>query len=144
LQREAEIRRTFEFACGPVFAHLILADEINRTPPKTQAALLEAMQEMQVTVGGKTLPLAPPFVVYATQNPIEHEGTYPLPEAQLDRFFFNLIIDYPSLEEEREIVALDASSSMGFGQRISKLEFASFFVAAVFYLVVKGRDRVSL
>jgi MoxR-like ATPase len=104
LQTGTEGSRRFEFNPGPVFANLILADEINRTPPKTQAALLEAMQENQVTVAGRTLPLEKPFVVYATQNPIEHEGTYPLPEAQLDRFFFCLKIDYPSLEEEREIV----------------------------------------
>ncbi|MBA4388762.1 MAG: AAA family ATPase [Verrucomicrobia bacterium] len=97
-------RRKFEFFAGPIFANLILADEINRTPPKTQAALLEAMQERQVTVAGRTMQLNEPFVVYATQNPIEHEGTYPLPEAQLDRFFFNLLIDYPSMGEEREIV----------------------------------------
>lgn len=96
--------REFEFVPGPIFANLILADEINRTPPKTQAALLEAMQEKQVTVSGKTRPLSEPFIVYATQNPIEHEGTYPLPEAQLDRFFFNLLIDYPELAEERDIV----------------------------------------
>lgn len=96
--------RKFEFHPGPIFANLILADEINRTPPKTQAALLEAMQENQVTVAGRTMPLEPPFVVYATQNPIEHEGTYPLPEAQLDRFFFCLKIDYPSFDEERDIV----------------------------------------
>lgn len=104
LQDSAGGSREFVFARGPVFAHLVLADEINRTPPKTQAALLEAMQERQVTVGGKTVPLPDPFVVYATQNPIEHEGTYPLPEAQLDRFFFNLKIDYPSVEQEVEIV----------------------------------------
>lgn len=104
LQTGTEGNRRFEFNPGPVFANLILADEINRTPPKTQAALLEAMQENQVTVAGRTLPIEKPFVVYATQNPIEHEGTYPLPEAQLDRFFFCLKIDYPSLEEEREIV----------------------------------------
>ncbi|GAA5481090.1 AAA family ATPase [Haloferula sargassicola] len=97
--------RQFRFAAGPIFANLILADEINRTPPKTQAALLEAMQEKQVTVGGETRPLEEPFTVFATQNPIEHEGTYPLPEAQLDRFFFELRIDYPSLAEEQEIVA---------------------------------------
>lgn len=96
--------RAFEFVQGPVFANLLLADEINRTPPKTQSALLEAMQEKQVSVAGKTLPMETPFIVYATQNPIEHEGTYPLPEAQLDRFFFNLLIDYPSLDEERQIV----------------------------------------
>jgi len=96
--------REFRFAPGPIFAHLILADEINRTPPKTQAALLEAMQEKQVTVNGRTRRLEEPFVVFATQNPIEHEGTYPLPEAQLDRFFFELHIGYPSLDEEEEIV----------------------------------------
>ena len=100
----AEGRREFEFRAGPIFANLILADEINRTPPKTQAALLEAMQEKQVTVAGRTMELPVPFIVYATQNPIEHEGTYPLPEAQLDRFFFNILIDYPTLDEEREIV----------------------------------------
>ncbi len=104
LQEQGEGRRAFEFKPGPVFANLILADEINRTPPKTQAALLEAMQERQVTVSGRTMPLEEPFVVYATQNPIEHEGTYPLPEAQLDRFFFCLKIDYPSYDEEREVV----------------------------------------
>jgi len=97
-------KRQFEFVPGPIFANLILADEINRTPPKTQAALLEAMQERQVTVAGTSRSLKEPFIVYATQNPIEHEGTYPLPEAQLDRFFFSLTIDYPNREEEREIV----------------------------------------
>jgi MoxR-like ATPase len=96
--------RKFEFVHGPVFANLILADEINRTPPKTQSALLESMQEHQITVAGRTLPLEDPFLVFATQNPIEHEGTYPLPEAQLDRFFFSLNIGYPSMDEEREIV----------------------------------------
>ena len=104
LQDGAGGKRAFEFVPGPIFAHLILADEINRTPPKTQAALLEAMQERQVTIGGKTVGLPDPFIVYATQNPIEHEGTYPLPEAQLDRFFFNLKIDYPSVAQEIEIV----------------------------------------
>jgi MoxR-like ATPase len=96
--------RTFKFVPGPVFANLILADEINRTPPKTQAALLEAMQEKQVTVAGQTRKLDEPFTVFATQNPIEHEGTYPLPEAQLDRFFFQLNIGYPTIEEEEQIV----------------------------------------
>lgn len=96
--------RSFEFTPGPIFANLILADEINRTPPKTQAALLEAMQEKQVTVAGQTRPLGSPFIVFATQNPIEHEGTYPLPEAQLDRFFYNIHIDYPTIEEEAEII----------------------------------------
>lgn len=105
LQEDPETgRRHFQFVKGPVFANLILADEINRTPPKTQSALLEAMQELQVTVTGRTLKLDEPFIVFATQNPIEHEGTYPLPEAQLDRFFMSLNIDYPGAEEERRIV----------------------------------------
>src|SRR3954465_6963594 len=103
LQDTAGGRREFEFVHGPVFANLVLADEINRAPPKTQAAMLEAMQEQKVTVVGKTFPLEPPFLVLATQNPIEQEGTYPLPEAQLDRFMFLLELDYPSEEEEVKI-----------------------------------------
>ncbi|MBT3168620.1 MAG: MoxR family ATPase [Candidatus Cloacimonetes bacterium] len=99
-------KRYFEYIKGPVFANIILADEINRTPPKTQAALLQAMQEFQVTAGNKTFDLDLPFFVFATQNPIEQEGTYPLPEAQLDRFMFNIFIDYPSFEEEKKIVKL--------------------------------------
>jgi MoxR-like ATPase len=97
--------RRFVFTPGPIFAQVILADEINRTPPKTQAALLEAMQERTVTVAGKVYRLEEPFTVLATQNPIEQEGTYPLPEAQLDRFLFELLVDYPSLEEEKRVVA---------------------------------------
>ncbi|MBL9076543.1 MAG: MoxR family ATPase [Planctomycetes bacterium] len=97
-------RREFKFLPGPVFANVILADEINRTPPKTQAALLEAMQEYQVTIGGQRHELTKPFFVLATQNPIEQEGTYPLPEAQLDRFMFMVKVDYPSAQEEREIL----------------------------------------
>jgi len=97
-------RRTFRFVKGPIFANLLLADEINRTPPKTQAALLQAMQEYRVTAGGETYPLDLPFLVFATQNPIEQEGTYPLPEAQLDRFMFYVTVDYPSADEELEIV----------------------------------------
>lgn len=96
--------RQFSFLKGPVFANVVLADEINRTPPKTQAALLEAMQEKSVTVGGKRMPLPDPFFVLATQNPIEQEGTYPLPEAQLDRFMFSIFVDYPSESEEMQIV----------------------------------------
>jgi MoxR-like ATPase len=96
--------RAFRFLPGPLFAHVVLADEINRTPPKTQAALLEAMQEHQVTVGGRRHTLPEPFFVLATQNPIEQEGTYPLPEAQLDRFMFNVLVDYPTEEEEFQIV----------------------------------------
>jgi len=102
-------RREIKFVRGPIFANIILADEINRTPPKTQAALLEAMQEYQVTAGGEQLPLDRPFFVLATQNPIELEGTYPLPEAQLDRFMFNIVIDYLSAEDELE-VALSTTS----------------------------------
>ncbi|MGR6088433.1 MAG: AAA family ATPase [Arcticibacter sp.] len=96
--------RNFKFVKGPLFANIILADEINRTPPKTQAALLEAMQERAVTAAGKRYVLDSPFFVLATQNPIEQEGTYPLPEAQLDRFMFNVVLDYPSVEEEIEVV----------------------------------------
>lgn len=102
--REQDRRLEFQYQAGPVFANLILADEINRTPPKTQAALLEAMQERKVTVGGQSRALPEPFLVVATQNPVEQEGTYPLPEAQLDRFMFSLYLDYPSKEEEKEIV----------------------------------------
>jgi MoxR-like ATPase len=97
-------RREFQFQRGPIFAHLILADEINRATPKTQSALLEAMQEHQVTAGGEIRKLAEPFFVMATQNPIDQEGTYPLPEAQLDRFFFKVIVDYPTADELREVL----------------------------------------
>ena len=103
-------RRVMRFIQGPVFANIVLADEINRTPPKTQAALLQAMQEKEVTAGGQTMPLELPFFVLATQNPIELEGTYPLPEAQLDRFMFNVQVDYPSQAEEEQIVATTTSS----------------------------------
>lgn len=96
--------RNFKFVKGPLFANIILADEINRTPPKTQSALLEAMQEKSVTAAGHTYPMDNPFFVLATQNPIEQEGTYPLPEAQLDRFMFNILVDYPAFEEEMQIV----------------------------------------
>jgi MoxR-like ATPase len=99
-------KRVIRFIRGPIFANILLADEINRTPPKTQAALLEAMQEYQVTVGGIRHELERPLFVLATQNPIEQEGTYPLPEAQLDRFMFNVVIDYPSAEEERRILTM--------------------------------------
>jgi MoxR-like ATPase len=105
LQHDEDGQRRFEFVRGPIFTQLLLADEINRTPPKTQAALLEAMQECTVTVSGHTYQLEEPFLVLATQNPIEQEGTYALPEAQLDRFLFQIQIDYPTLEDERTIVA---------------------------------------
>ncbi len=115
-------KRVFRFVAGPVFANVVLADEINRTPPKTQAALLQAMQEYRVTVSGQTYELPAPFFVLATQNPIELEGTYPLPEAQLDRFMFSIRIDYPSLEEEREIVK---STTSAYLPKLAKILSAS-------------------
>tara|TARA_Y100000994_G_scaffold60400_1_gene48720 strand:+ start:584 stop:1561 length:978 start_codon:yes stop_codon:yes gene_type:complete len=110
-QDEKTGNRKFKFIKGPVFSNIILADEINRTPPKTQSALLEAMQENKVTIGGITYDIDAPLFVMATQNPIEQEGTYPLPEAQLDRFMFNVIIDYPSFNEELDIVKNNTSDS---------------------------------
>ncbi len=104
-------RREFRFVRGPLFANIVLADEVNRTPPKTQAALLQAMQEYRVTAGGQTFPLDLPFLVFATQNPIEQEGTYPLPEAQLDRFMFLVDVGYPSAEEEIQIVKTTTGAS---------------------------------
>jgi len=106
-------KRAFRFAPGPIFGNLVLADEINRAPPKTQAALLQAMQERTVTVAGRTYPLPRPFFVLATQNPIEQEGTYPLPEAQLDRFMFELTVGYPSREEEVQIVTSTTGATDG-------------------------------
>ncbi|QQS36796.1 MAG: AAA family ATPase [Ignavibacteriales bacterium] len=111
-------KRNFKFVKGPVFANVILADEINRTPPKTQSALLEAMQEHKVTAAGTTYHLPEPFFVLATQNPIEQEGTYPLPEAQLDRFMFNLWLDYPSFQEEVKIVH---STTSGYNPQLNKV-----------------------
>ncbi|MFO7896003.1 MAG: MoxR family ATPase [Candidatus Cloacimonadales bacterium] len=110
-ENKSDGKRYFEFIKGPVFANIILADEINRTPPKTQSALLQAMQEYQITAGNQTFELTKPFLVMATQNPIEQEGTYPLPEAQLDRFMFNIYIDYPSAVEEKEIVKRTTSGA---------------------------------
>ena len=119
--------RNFKFNKGPVFANIILADEINRTPPKTQAALLEAMQEKTVTVSGTEYRLPKPFFVLATQNPIEQEGTYPLPEAQLDRFMFNMILDYPTFEEEISIVkATTSSQSINVNKIVSQDEIIGF------------------
>jgi MoxR-like ATPase len=111
-------KKNFKFIKGPVFANIILADEINRTPPKTQSALLEAMQEKNVTVAGQNHKLHEPFFVLATQNPIEQEGTYPLPEAQLDRFMFNIILDYPKFEDELEIVR---STTSGISKKVNKV-----------------------
>ena len=103
LQETTGGKREFEFVKGPLFANVVLADEINRAPAKTQAAMLEAMQEHRITILGKTYPLAPPFFVLTTQNPVEQEGTYPLPEAQLDRFMFMIELDYPGRDEEIQI-----------------------------------------
>jgi MoxR-like ATPase len=111
-------QKNFRFIKGPIFANIVLADEINRTPPKTQSALLEAMQEHAVTAAGTTYTLEEPFFVLATQNPIEQEGTYPLPEAQLDRFMFNIWLDYPSLDEEVQIVK---STTAEYNPQIQKL-----------------------
>jgi MoxR-like ATPase len=126
---EAGTRRELVFHKGPLFGNLILADEINRTPPKTQAALLEAMQELAVTVNGKTYPLPPPFVVVATQNPIEQEGTYPLPEAQLDRFMLSIHVGYPSGEEELAIASRPArfrTDDFGLEPVAGGADFAAF------------------
>ena len=119
--------RQFKFVKGPVFANIILADEINRTPPKTQAALLEAMQEKNVTVSGKTYKLSEPFFVLATQNPIEQEGTYPLPEAQLDRFMFNLMLDYPTYEEEIAVVKSTTAANSNKVEAVMNAEEILYF-----------------
>ena len=144
--------RQMRFVKGPVFAGVVLADEINRTPPKTQAALLEAMQERSVTVSGTTYPLPAPFFVLATQNPIEQEGTYPLPEAQLDRFMFNVRLDYPSFDEEVQIVkqttadssqqvaqVLDASQIIDFQQAIRRMPVPDNVVEYAVRLVTSTR-----
>ena len=119
--------RSFKFIPGPIFSNIILADEINRTPPKTQAALLEAMQEKVVTVGGQTHRLPQPFFVLATQNPIEQEGTYPLPEAQLDRFMFNVFLTYPSFEEELQVVKNTTANRKVELNKILNADEISFF-----------------
>lgn len=144
--------RQFRFIKGPLFANIVLADEINRTPPKTQAALLEAMQERNVTVSGKSYPMGSPFFVLATQNPIEQEGTYPLPEAQLDRFMLNLVLTYPSFEEEMDIVrqttsnetasprkVMNASEIMAFQALVRKAPIAENVLQYTVNLVSKTR-----
>ncbi|MBX9852394.1 MAG: MoxR family ATPase [Cytophagaceae bacterium] len=144
--------RNFKFIKGPIFANIILADEINRTPPKTQAALLESMQEYSVTIAGNAYPLEKPFFVLATQNPIEQEGTYPLPEAQLDRFMFNLKLDYPSFQSEVDIVKATTSSKLstaspvlsgeqikGFQELVRKVPVADNVVEYAVQLVHKTR-----
>lgn len=146
--------RKFKFIKGPVFANIILADEINRTPPKTQSALLESMQEKAVTVAGISYKLDQPFFVLATQNPIEQEGTYPLPEAQLDRFMFNLILDYPSFDEEMDVVkrttvgklvevkeVLDAENILFFQQLLRKIPVADNVLDYAVKLVAKTRPN---
>ncbi|HKL40445.1 MAG TPA: MoxR family ATPase [Cryomorphaceae bacterium] len=119
--------RKFKFIKGPLFSNIILADEINRTPPKTQAALLEAMQERMVTTAGHSYPLPKPFFVLATQNPIEQEGTYPLPEAQLDRFMFNIFVDYPSIQEEIDVVKSTTSGSSAEAEQVLSADEIQFF-----------------
>lgn len=146
--------RNFKFIQGPVFSNIILADEINRTPPKTQAALLEAMQEKKVTVSGSSYALPNPFFVLATQNPIEQEGTYPLPEAQLDRFMFNVRLDYPSFAEEVQIVrqttvnqtvqpskVLDGSEILSFQEAIRRMPVADNVVEYAVRLVTSTRSQ---
>jgi len=121
-QDQATGERAFKFLKGPIFSNIILADEINRTPPKTQAAMLEAMQERKVTVGGQDHKLPDPFFVLATQNPVEQEGTYPLPEAQLDRFLFMIHVDYPSTEEERLIMKMGTGTGGGKPEPVLAIE----------------------
>lgn len=146
--------RQFTFNKGPLFANIILADEINRTPPKTQAALLEAMQEKAVTAAGNRYELPKPFFVLATQNPIEQEGTYPLPEAQLDRFMFNVVLDYPSFEEELQVIknttsdkkvelkkVLDAQEIIKYQQLIRKIPVADNVMEYAVKLVAKTRPN---
>lgn len=146
--------KTFRFIKGPVFANIVLADEVNRTPPKTQAALLEAMQEHSVTASGHHFKLDPPFFVLATQNPIEQEGTYPLPEAQLDRFMFQIYLDYPTLEEEKQIVAqttarientvqsvLDKDMILEFQQLVREVPVPQHILDQTVELVAKTRPK---
>jgi len=153
-QESATGRKAFKFIRGPVFANILLADEINRTPPKTQAALLEAMQEHRVTAAGQTHVLPEPFFVLATQNPIEQEGTYPLPEAQLDRFMFNLWLDYPSPAEELEIVksttslhvpapvhVLTGQQILAFQDLVRRVPVADNVVAFAVALVRRSRPK---
>jgi MoxR-like ATPase len=119
--------RNFNFVKGPVFANIVLADEINRTPPKTQAALLESMQEYAVTIAGQRYDLPRPFFVLATQNPIEQEGTYPLPEAQLDRFMFNIFLDYPSYQQELDIVKMTTADDVASVSKVLSAEDITYF-----------------
>lgn len=154
LEEDDTGKRVFKFIRGPVFTNLLLADEINRTPPKTQAALLQAMQEYKVSAGGRTYDLTKPFLVFATQNPIEQEGTYPLPEAQLDRFMFHLKVDYPSAEEELLIVenttsgvtsevksVLDAETILRLQEIVNRVPVSKEVLEAAVTLVRKTRPE---
>lgn len=156
LVEDATHRREFRFQRGPVFHSIILADEINRTPPKTQAALLEAMQERKITVAGNSHPLPEPFFVLATQNPIEQEGTYPLPEAQLDRFLFSLRVGYPAEEEEKQILRKESAPAEGsikpvvtaeeikqFQMQAREILVADSLVAGVVRMLRESRPEVS-
>jgi MoxR-like ATPase len=149
-------RRTFQFLKGPIFTNILLADEINRTPPKTQAALLQSMQEYKVTAGGSTYPLDLPFFVLATQNPIEQEGTYPLPEAQLDRFMLNIEINYPNFEDEVQIVMqttstskpaprkiMDGSAILRYQELVRKVPVSPFVVSYAVSLAQRSRPQSS-
>ncbi len=154
LDEDERRRRSFRFVEGPVFTNILLADEINRTPPKTQAALLQAMQEREVTVGQETRPLPEPFFTIATQNPIEQEGTYPLPEAQLDRFMFNIKVDYPSADEEERILTattrhekpeihkvLSARAILNLQKLVGTVAVSQFIIKYVTTLVRSTRPR---
>ena len=147
-------RRTFQFLKGPIFTNILLADEINRTPPKTQAALLQSMQEYKVTAGGSTYPLDLPFFVLATQNPIEQEGTYPLPEAQLDRFMLNIEIRYPNFEDEMQIVTqttstnkpaprkiMDGSAILRYQELVRKVPVSQFVISYAVALAQRSRPQ---
>ena len=149
--------RKFVFNKGPLFANIVLADEINRTPPKTQAALLESMQEKSITAAGTQHELSKPFFVLATQNPIEQEGTYPLPEAQLDRFMFNVNLDYPSYQEELQVIKnttsnrtvilnkiLDAKQIISYQQLVRKIPVANNVIEYAVKLVAKTRPNTSM
>jgi MoxR-like ATPase len=147
LEEDETGRRNFRFVNGPVFTNILLADEINRTPPKTQAALLQAMQEREVTVGQTTYTLPDPFFTIATQNPIEQEGTYPLPEAQLDRFMFNIKVDYPTLDEEERILAATTRQEKPEVRKVLRSEEISFVQqlvhkVAVSQYIVKYASRL--
>jgi len=154
LQEDATGRRKFQFLRGPIFTNILLADEINRTPPKTQAALLQSMQEYKVTAGGTTYPLDLPFFVLATQNPVEQEGTYPLPEAQLDRFMLNIEIQYPPFEDEVQIVmqtttvgkpspkkVMDGQAILRYQELVRRVPASPFVVGYAVSLSQKSRPR---